>query len=76
VLDTLTGGVGVGYEGGADARNLVRGYRGALPGATDEDAALGSPEDDVLGDLARVVRVVHRLGAVRAEVVHRVPRGA
>src|SRR6476646_1991651 len=69
VLDPLMGGVDVVADGGADARKLAGGDRGADAGTTDEHATVGLAADDRPAELARLYRVVHadRIG-IGAEV--------
>src|SRR3990172_5096303 len=68
VLHALARGVRVVAEGGADAAHLVRGDAGADAAAADDNATLGAPVNDRLADGAGVVRVVHGVGAVGADV--------
>src|SRR5262245_24537105 len=70
VLDALMRRVSVVTEASPDAAMLVRGNRGADAAATDEHSMLADIAGDRAGDRVRVIRVVDRLVAVRAYVVH------
>src|SRR5262249_26547419 len=68
VLNALVGGVSVMAKAGADAGNLVGGDRGADAAAADQDAALRFALQHAQRDSLSVVRIIHRPGAVRADV--------
>jgi hypothetical protein len=75
VLTSRGGGFDVVDEGGADARKAIRGVGDAEATAADHDAAghLAVRHGPCCG--GGELRVVHRIGAVRAEVAHLVARG-
>src|SRR5919107_1247864 len=58
--------------GGADAGHLVGRHGGADARAVDTDAEVGLALRDGARDRVREVRVVNRVGRVRAEVAHAV----
>ncbi len=70
VLAALVRGVVVVAEPRPDARDLVGGGGDAHPAAADDDAALGAPAADRLGDGLREVGVVARGRVVGPEVLH------
>ena len=71
VLATEAGGGFVGRGDGANPGNLVRRDRHADPGAADEDAVIKPAIRDFGRDPGREIRIVHRVGRLRAEVLVR-----
>ena len=68
VLAGVAGHRGVVGVGGADARDLVGGHRGADAGAVDDDPGRAGAGRDQAGDDVGEVRVVHGVRAVGAAV--------
>ena len=68
VLDRLMRGVGVVAHRRANAGELVRGNRDAGAAAADDDAALGLPVAQGVGDRFGGIGIIHRRGRMGAEI--------
>ena len=68
VLDALVRRVGVMAQSGANPGNPVRGHRCAHAAPAEQDAALGPVLAQGSTDGLRIVGIVHRIGAVGAQV--------
>ena len=68
VLDALVRRIGVMAQSGANPGNPVRGHRCANAAPAEQDAALGPVLAQGSTDGLRIVGIVHRIGAVGAQV--------
>src|SRR5579859_1719171 len=68
VLDALMGGVSVVAESGPNTMDLVRRDRRANAAPAEKDAAIHRAVEDRRGNFSRVVRIVNRVKAKRAQV--------
>ena len=68
VFDALPRGEGVVACGGADSAKFVGRYTSAGSAAADEDRAFGRAGEDCFRNCPGVIRVIHRIGGIGAEI--------
>src|SRR5262249_25031064 len=68
VLNALVGRIGVVTQSGTNPWNPICGHRGANAAPAEQDTALGSVLAQGSTDSGRIVGIIHRIGAVGAQV--------
>src|SRR5436305_11118977 len=68
VLYALMGRIAVMAETSADAGDFVSGHASAYPASADQDATFGITAKDTQSKRLSIIRIIHRLRIVRADI--------